>query len=1612
MASPLPTQAETWERLFPLPSALKCPRCSTCMWNETSYARHVRQHYPTPPVVKWVCDVCRAPFDTKQAVAQHYRSHSSEDPVSPGHTSQSSPTDPTSRLTPTNNYSCEYCENSFPTRIGLRNHERARHQALVSASLSRAVSALTDTRRPSTQWSDEEVAKFLAAVNKYGLKHTSLIAQFIGTRTATQVTYFKAAYKKRHPIWAMRHLLPVKVKTTNQGTQSSPSTSPSSSPSMSSSSRSPTLPTQRSHLSTPSPQLPTLEEATPTTSPECPPTIQPTISLQSRASLQLADQALRLLKAPPTTSPPRTQEPSSTPPSTHPEAPSSAVRLHPTRSPTPTHSPLPRHGPDPAERDYSNGSPLAYITPRATTQSTAPPISLALHDLVASIRKEVELGCKTNPRRRRDQGHLSSPSTTGEISPPPPPQPRTPSPPCDSPTTTPHHPKASSRSMSHSSPSTAEQPSPPPSSQWAPPPPPHLPYGPPAVITQPSLGGLHITTTHVPRIAPTPSTNNMREGRSVGPYNWYGPSWLTKHPPLIDQNRSMGPCPPLGNWVGWGEGPRGKGKETPSRPPITTSARPVLRGSRIRGPTGPLTGNNNRGGLVPTTGQPSRGFNQPYTSNGPHRHRVIQPGSGESLTQPNPSVNHLGIDGGVQPGGGGGPEDALFPRGPLSMNPNDNTAPVKLFSKLLPYTERLLSDTEWSQWCSLLDCWTQGFSKWFSDRSKPPTPTPQAAWARRQQDRRPNERRPNTQQDRSQTRNRAITRMVAVQKAYRQNPKRCMAMLRKSPPPVRCNIPIATVETYFLAKQNVADPSVPMEPPPFQLWQDTTPTDLLEVPITSQEVLTTLRRTNLNSAPGPDRLPYAAWKRLEPIPNIVTSILNTCRINAKIPPSWKGSNTILIHKGDSVNHLDNWRPIALQNTLYKVYASIIARRLSTWAISNNIVSPSQKGFLPVEGCLEHGFVLKSVLQDSRRNKREACIAWLDLKDAFGSVPHPVLLETLRLAGLQGSTLDVIKDIYTNSTTSVKTSSATSTPIICRRGVKQGCPLSPILFDLIIEVIIRAMDRVPKAGYRIAHSTVRSLTYADDLCAFASSPAIMQQMLTGAQNAATWAGLTFNPRKCAILSIVRGSGKRQRVDRPQPSISGEPVPTLPWDGQYKYLGCTRGADPNSDLTQAANDYLSDCKVILESELTDWQKIDAIKRFARPRMTYLLQNMEPTISWARSIDQELKSLAKMCFKLPNRATTSYFYAQTKAGGLALPRIEDEIHLFRISTAYKVLFAQGDAQLRDISTSALGKTAEIRTRNQKSAQTFLNDPADPGEGRRGDIKSLWSEVRSSLQHCRAKFNLQDQSITCDGITLGWSKRRNITGLLRNAIQSRYVEDWKRCPDQGRAVICTSAHPASNHWVTTGRYTSFGEYRFAIKARLNLLTTRTSRFRAGDRVPDRSCRRCNSEQETLAHVLNHCPTHVGLLRKRHNNILARLSNAIPVWRGKQFKEQGVPGDNLGLKPDLVILDDTKKEAFVIDVTMPFEGNGSFAEARQAKERKYGHLKALLNAKGYNRVEVDAFIVGPLGSWDPANDPVLHKLCISRRYAILFRKLCCTEALKGSFGIWKAFTEGHPPNS
>ena len=797
------------------------------------------------------------------------------------------------------------------------------------------------------------------------------------------------------------------------------------------------------------------------------------------------------------------------------------------------------------------------------------------------------------------------------------------------------------------------------------------------------------------------------------------------------------------------------------------------------------------------------------------------------------------------------------------MNPQDDNAPAKLF-----WSMRLKAQ-EWSEWCRKLASWSNGFSSWVYARQKASSPNslPNRAWESRQQ-RRANPQAPAGDPQPS-TRNRAIRRKANLQKFYRSNPKACMDLIHKAPELLRCEVSRPAAHDYFKQKFAQPGPDSAALSPPVPLWPHNAQVDPLKDPFTVQEVSRVLQGVANKSAPGPDYLRHAAWKRLDSSGDIITAILNTCRLNRKIPSSWKDSTTVLIHKGGDIGQLDNWKPIALQNTIYNIYATAIAKRVTSWAIDSNTMSPSQKGFLPYEGCLEHGFTLRTILQDARRRKQALSATWLDLKDAYTSVPHATLMRVLKLAGLRGSTLEIIRDIYTDSTTHVRTKSGLTPSIVCRRGVKQGCPLSPILFNLVMEAVIRSVESVPDIGYKVAGVTVKSLTYADDLCVLASSQSTTQKMLDMAHQASQWAGLTFNIRKCPTLTILREQGLRQRAVPFQPKLGQELVPALSWNESYKYLGCRTGADPKVELTQLGEDFVNDCEVIMRSDLTDWQKLDALHRFTKPRLVYPLQNLSPSIRWATDLDKAVRKVVKQCLKLPRRTITSFLYTPTRQGGLGIPCVVDKLHIQMVLSAYKLLSSKNDNREKVIAHHELQKTANIRRRDL-TTQEFLNSLPVLGEGKRGDIKSLWSDVRVSANHCGAKFQLDRSTIRCNDKTLVWEGRKNLCRLLRSNIHQAYTQRLSQASDQGRAMSCVAAHTASNHWITTGNYTSFGDYRFALKARLNLLPTRTVRQRAGEWIADVSCPKCNEEQETLAHVLNHCSSHVGLLRQRHNNTLA----------------------------------------------------------------------------------------------------------------------------------------------
>jgi hypothetical protein len=113
------------------------------------------------------------------------------------------------------------------------------------------------------------------------------------------------------------------------------------------------------------------------------------------------------------------------------------------------------------------------------------------------------------------------------------------------------------------------------------------------------------------------------------------------------------------------------------------------------------------------------------------------------------------------------------------------------------------------------------------------------------------------------------------------------------------------------------------------------------------------------------------------------------------------------------------------------------------------------------------------------------------------------------------------------------------------------------------------------------------------------------------------------------------------------------------------------------------------------------------------------------------------------------------------------------------------------------------------------------------------------------------------------------------------------------------------------------------------------------------------------------------------------------------------VPGLQDGLRPDLLIVNEVEKSAAIIDVATPFENRiAAFEAARNDKKAKYGHIADHYRCLGYN-VVVDAFAVGAMGGWDPANEQIINYLKLGGHYCRLMKGLMYTDAIRWSREIY-----------
>ncbi|KAH9268143.1 hypothetical protein BASA83_009535 [Batrachochytrium salamandrivorans] len=272
--------------------------------------------------------------------------------------------------------------------------------------------------------------------------------------------------------------------------------------------------------------------------------------------------------------------------------------------------------------------------------------------------------------------------------------------------------------------------------------------------------------------------------------------------------------------------------------------------------------------------------------------------------------------------------------------------------------------------------------------------------------------------------------------------------------------------------------------------------------------------------------------------------------SATIPRAWLCASIVSINKkdGDPLNPGDE-RGIALINVGLKLVCKVLQMRIEQFVETNNLLSYEQAGFRKREECVGQVVSLVDIIQRRQNAGLNTHVLFIDIRKAFDTVPVGALLWKLQNMGFPRRTLAFLKALYTSSFARARAGSLLSDPFPVQRGVRQGCPLSGLLFNLFINDILDGVAPITVPGLPRDTNPIRGLMYADDVAVFADSE---QSLLAASTAIEQWANrweMQFGVAKCGIISFT--GHLAPRLDNPLDiRLHGQLVSRVE---SYKYLG---------------------------------------------------------------------------------------------------------------------------------------------------------------------------------------------------------------------------------------------------------------------------------------------------------------------------------------------------------------------------------------------------------------------------------------------------------------------------
>ncbi|KAK3521039.1 hypothetical protein QTP86_018753 [Hemibagrus guttatus] len=310
--------------------------------------------------------------------------------------------------------------------------------------------------------------------------------------------------------------------------------------------------------------------------------------------------------------------------------------------------------------------------------------------------------------------------------------------------------------------------------------------------------------------------------------------------------------------------------------------------------------------------------------------------------------------------------------------------------------------------------------------------------------------------------------------------------------------------------------------------------------ITQAEVTEVVQQLLGGKAPGVDEIRPEYLKSLDVVGlSWLTRLCNIAWQSGTVPLDWATGVVVPLFKKGDRRVCSNYRGITLLSLPGKVYSRVLERRVRP--LVEPRIQEEQCGFRPSRGTLDQLYTLHRVLEGSWEFAQAVHMCFVDLEKAFDRVPCGILWEVLWEYGVRGPLLRTVWSLYNRSRSLVRIASCKSDLFPVHVGLRQGCPLSPVLFIVFMDRISRRSQGLE--GVRFGDHRISSLIFADDVVLLASSGLDLQHALGRFAAECEAAGMRVSTSKSEAMVLDR---KKVACTL---QVGGEVLPQVE---EFKYL----------------------------------------------------------------------------------------------------------------------------------------------------------------------------------------------------------------------------------------------------------------------------------------------------------------------------------------------------------------------------------------------------------------------------------------------------------------------------